>query len=147
MRKKFFQLDEVFNIKLGKPIHRNTIRKYSVLKKEGFIPYVTRKTTNNGVEFYVERVGVPSTKIQKAACITIGAEGIIPFYQDEEFVTGNKVYLLYSPNLNLQNALYLSTVLKHEIQKRFNYGRGLVRSRLEKLRVFLPAKNNEPLRW
>jgi len=137
--KSFNVKNDLFEVLLGKPIHKNTIKDFSKIIKENYIPYITRTTQNNGTEFYVNKNKIDSSKILNGNCITIGAEGFKAFYQKEDFVTGNKVNILRNKKLNLLNALFLSVVLNLEIEKKFGYGRGLVKSRLENLNIKLPV--------
>lgn len=141
---KEFKLSKLFTISLGKPIHKNTIKNVSSRYNSGFLVYVTRTTSNNGVELFVNPEGIDSRNIQDGNAITIGAEGFQAFFQKTSFITGNKVNVLRNPELNEFSALFISTVLNLEIKKKFNYGRGLVKSRLEKLSIKLPALNGDP---
>ena len=52
--------------------------------------------------------------------------------------------VLRNEKLNEFNALFICAILNLEIKKKFNYGRGLVKSRLEKMTIKLPAKKDEP---
>ncbi len=141
---KEFKVLVIFKVSLGKPIHKNSLSNYSDRFHLGWIPYVTRTTTNNGVELYISPEKINTSKIQDENVITIGAEGFKAFFQKNKFITGNKVNILKGEKINQFSALFLCTVLNLEISKKFNYGRGLVKSRLEKLSIKLPEKNNEP---
>jgi len=141
---KEFEIKKLFKVSLGRPIHGNSIKDFSEKSKSDFLPYVTRTAKNNGIELYVNRNSVPPEKINKRNVITIGAEGFKAFYQKYEFITGNKVNILQNDKLNVCNSLFICAILNLEINKKFGYGRGLVKSRIEKLSIRLPAKNNEP---
>ena len=142
---KSFQLKKILKVTLGKPIHKNNIKEFSKNIKSNHIAYVTRTAENNGVELYVDKNQVPLNKIGKGNAITLGAEGFKAFYQKDDFITGNKINILRNDKLNLYNALFLSAILNLEINKKFGYGRGLVKSRIEKLSTKLPVnKNGEP---
>ena len=131
-----------FEITLGKPIHKNSIDEYTDLPKKDFYPYITRTTLNNGIELYIKKQ--KEFTLQEGNCITIGAEGFKAFYQDKNFFTGNKINILRHKKLNLYNALFIAGILDFEMQNKFGYGRGAVKSRLERLKIKLPTKNNEP---
>ena len=136
---------DLFKVSLGKPIHKNTIKEFSKTVKSNYISYITRTTQNNGTEFYVNKERQSDAKILNGNCITIGAEGFKAFYQKDNFITGNKVNILRNENLNLLNSLFLNVILNLEIDKKFGYGRGLVKSRLENLNIKLPVdKKNQP---
>jgi len=143
--KSFNIKSDLFKVALGKPIHKNTIKYFSKTIKDNYIPYITRTTKSNGTEFYVKKDKIANTKILNGNCITIGAEGFKAFYQKDNFITGNKVNILRNEKLNLLNALFLNVIFNLEIDKKFGYGRGLVKSRLENLNVKLPVdKKGEP---
>jgi hypothetical protein len=64
--------------------------------KDGF-PYVSRSAFNNGITKFVKKI---ESKVNKANCITIGAEGYYAFFQEKDFMAGNKVYVIRNENLN-----------------------------------------------
>jgi type I restriction enzyme M protein len=145
---KFFNVkSDLFRVTLGKPVHKNSIKKFSTTIKDNYVPYITRTTQNNGTEFYIEKNENYVNKMLNGNCITIGAEGFKAFYQKNDFITGNKVNILRSEKINLLSALFLNVVLNLEIEKKFGYGRGLVKSRLEKLNIKLPSDKNGNPNW
>ncbi len=140
-----FDIGSLFNVTLGRPIHRNSIKKNSQRNKSGYLPYVTRTAKNNGIEMYVDnKVLGNQCYIQNGKCITIGAEGFKAFYQKDSFATGNKVNILRNESLTLETSLFLNCILNFEIEKKFGYGRGLVKFRIEELSIKLPTKNKQP---
>jgi len=145
--KSFNVKNDLFKVTLGKPIHKNTIKDFSKTVKSNYLPYITRTTQGNGTEFYVNTSKVEDNKILNGNCITIGAEGFKAFYQKDNFITGNKVNILRNKELNLLSALFLNVILNLEIDKKFGYGRGLVKSRLENLNLKLPVDSNGNPDW
>jgi len=127
------------NFKLGLPLHSKQLEPL-----EKGIPYVTRTTFNNGIEFHVNEDDISNNYINEGNCITIGAEGFKAFYQPNKFITGNKINIFTSVHLNKYNALFLCSILNKEIAQKFNYGRGATKQRLNQLDVKLPSKNKEP---
>lgn len=144
---KEYCVEELFDVVLGKPVHKNSIKEYSNRLQKDCISYVTRTTQNNGVEFYVPHKNYSCEYIFDGNVITLGAEGFKAFYQKDKFITGNKVNILKNKNINLFNALFVSTILNFEIEKKFGYGRGLVKSRIEKLKIKLPTLSNQTPHW
>ena len=138
-----FKLITVFEITLGKPIHSKEFDETNKSRKGKNIPYVTRTTFNNGIEFFVPIDIQLENKKNLGNCLTIGAEGFKAFFQPIAFVNGNKVNIIRHKKLNKYNALFLRTILNLEIQDKFNYGRGLTKVRLEDLVVKLPVLNND----
>jgi len=141
---KSFRLKDLFEISKGKPIHRNTIKNHFHKNKKDFIPYVTRTTKNNGIELYIHKDEINQNNYIDGNVITIGGEGFKAFYQKNKFVTGNNLNILQLDNLNIYLALFINNILNLEIEKKFNYGRGVVKFRLEKLSIKLPSKNHQP---
>jgi len=139
----FFKLEKIFKISLGSPIHKVSITKW----KKGKVPYVTRTTDNNGVELFLEIPLDKKINLQEENVITIGAEGFKAFYQSMPFITGNKVNILASKMLNEFNAFFVLQILNIELEKKFNYGRGAVKSRLEDLKIKLPINNKRNPDW
>ncbi len=141
---KEFKLNKIFDLFLGKPIHSIEVEGIKSSSTDG-IAYITRTAKNNGVESFVDKSVVDNNKIIKGNCITIGAEGFKAFYQDKEFITGNKVNILRNRKLNLWNSLFINSILNLIIEEKFGYGRGAVKSRLEDLYIKLPINiDNEP---
>ena len=140
-----FNVGKLFEVSLGKPIHKNSIRTCSTKAQSRDIPYVTRTKKNNGIEMYIDRKVLDNAGyLQAQNCLTIGAEGFKAFYQKNSFATGNKVNILRNKHLNLEIGLFLNCVLNLEIEKKFGYGRGLVKSRIMELSIKLPKKDNQP---
>jgi len=54
---------------------------------------------------------------------------------------------LRNDKLNLLNALFLNVILNLEIEKKFGYGRGLVKFRLENLNIKLPVDKDGKPDW
>lgn len=111
---------------------------------EGKIPFISRTGLNNGVDCYVD---VLSDKVTKGDCITIGAEGILAFYQKYDFATGNKVYALRNSRINEKIALFICTILNLQVFK-YSYGRARVLGKLKEETIKLPIKkdiSNNPI--
>ncbi|PJG82400.1 restriction endonuclease subunit S [Caviibacterium pharyngocola] len=105
---------------------------------DGNIPFISRSGENNGCTGYVD---IDESYVVKGGCLTIGAEGIYSFFQPEDFVTGNKVYTLRNDNLNVYNAMFVSTILNNEYY-RFSYGRARILGKLQKEIIKLPIVKN-----
>ena len=140
-----FNLDKLFEIQLGKPIHSVEIEDYETKPTfEKAIPYVTRTKENNGTEFFTDKYSIDTEKINPENCITIGAEGFTAFFQSQSFINGNKINILRNKQMNKFSALFICSILNCEIEKKFNYGRGVVKERLKQLNIKLPVQNGQP---
>lgn len=106
---------------------------------DGNTPFISRSAENNGCSGYVN---ADHKSINKGNCLTIGAEGIYSFYQDIDFVAGNKVYTLRNKHLNAFNSIFISTILNKEYYK-FSYGRARILSKLKQEIIRLPVKLDE----
>lgn len=139
-----FIVGKLFKVTLGSPIHSLEIEEIVAEKSNKNIPYVTRTATNNGVELFIENNVSIEDKINLANCITVGAEGFKAFFQPLNFINGNKINIIRHSKLNKYVALFISTLLNLEIEKKFNYGRGATKERISQLKIKLPVKNENP---
>lgn len=139
-----FSVGKLFKVTLGSPIHSIEIEEIVADKSNKNIPYVTRTATNNGVELFIENNVLIEEKINLANCITVGAEGFKAFFQPLNFINGNKINIIRHSKLNKYVALFISTLLNLEIEKKFNYGRGATKERISQLKIKLPVKNGNP---
>lgn len=139
-----FIIGKLFKVTLGSPVHSIEIEEIVAEKSNKNIPYVTRTATNNGVELFIENNVLIEEKINLANCITVGAEGFKAFFQPLNFINGNKINIIRHNKLNKYVALFISTLLNLEIEKKFNYGRGATKERISQLSIKLPSKNGNP---
>lgn len=122
---------------LATPYHKNKLRKISL--SDEAIPYITRTRLNNGLNCYVE-INDDFT-VEKGNALTIGAEGILCFYQEHDFICGNKITILRHTKLNKYNALFISTVINYESKEKYNYGRAYISSRIKNTKIKLPVNS------
>jgi len=139
-----FIIRDIFDIKLGIPIHSVEIEDLITCGNPKNIPYVTRTSLNNGVECFVDDNVTIEDKVNTGNCITVGAEGFKAFYQPLNFINGNKVNILRHEKFNKYIYLFIATLLNLEIEKKFNYGRGVTKERISCLTIKLPSKENQP---
>ena len=133
---KKFKVGELFDCETTKGIaSKNDL-------VEGNIPYVTRSAENNGKSGYCGN----ADRIVKGNCITIGAEGFTAFYQENDFVAGNKVYTLRHRNLNNVNALYICTVL-NKLSCLYSFNNARILDKIKQEVISLPIDNNGEPDW
>ncbi len=124
---KYFNIGDKFAITLGPFVDKKEL-------VEGSLPYITRTASNNGVE------GFGGHNISyEGNCITIGAEGVVAFYQPGEFLKGNKVNIIRHERMNAKVGLFLVTVMDFAHKGIYNYGYALVKGRLERSQIPLPV--------
>lgn len=133
----------IFEITLGRPIHNSNIDEELIWSWNNSIPYVTRTTNNNWVEFLVNWDEFKDS-VNKWVCITIGAEWFKAFYQKWSFINWNKVNILRNKSINKYNALFICGLLNRELNKKFNYWRWATKDRLKQLKIKLPAIDWQP---
>ena len=80
---KEFNSEKIFDISLGFPIHKINVE----FSSDG-MNYITRTAFNNGC---AGKILNEEKLLNEGNCITIGAEGVKAFYQEESFFTGNKI--------------------------------------------------------
>jgi len=129
---KPFVVEDLFNIKIGKPVIGNTVDKNS-----GKYPYVTRKETNNGIDGFIDYDEEYLNK--EFPVITIGAETAKPFVQNFPFFTGVKVNIM-SPKKKLSRytLLFIAQVLEKQ-KSNYSYAFAMISSRLRKVKIQLPV--------
>ncbi|WP_264847358.1 restriction endonuclease subunit S [Capnocytophaga catalasegens] len=101
---------------------------------DGNTPLITRSALNNGLSDYIDSDG---SQINEGNCITIGAEGVVAFYQPYNFVTGVKVYTLRNRNMNVFNSMFIITLLNLE-NYRYNYGNARILEKIKNEKIKLP---------
>lgn len=127
-----FEIQDIFEVINLKPEHKVN------LKSLGTTPYITRTEKNNGVENFYKGL-----HIKKGNCITFGAETAKFYYQEYNFINGNKLYAIYNEHLNKYIALFLITLFKNQFLD-YGYGFGLTGTRFSKKKIKLPTLNNQP---
>ena len=129
---KKFKVGELFDCSTTKTFSHD---------KSGDIPYITRSGINNGFSGFIA-----ADKPNPANCITIGAEGIVAFYQNKDFASGIKIYTLRHESLNQYNALFICTVLNCYRYK-YSYGRARVLDKIREEIIKLPATADGKPDW
>ncbi len=128
---RWFKVSNILNVSLGPYVDKD-------LLKPGYLPYVTRTAQNNGVDYYGYYVGAEEDAFQ-GNCITIGAEGIVAFYQHEKFLKGNKINIIRHPEMNPKIAMFLVTIFDFVNVGIYNYGYAIVKKRLNASMIPLPS--------
>ncbi|WP_419918985.1 N-6 DNA methylase [Candidatus Poriferisocius sp.] len=124
---EYFNIGETFAVTLGPYTDKRELI-------EGSLPYITRTASNNGVDGF----GRHDTSYE-GNCITIGAEGVVAFYQPDEFLKGNKVNIIRHERMSAGIGIFLVTVMDFAHKGTYNYGYALVKARLERSRIPLPV--------
>jgi len=132
---KPFQLSKMFDITGSKTTPLLELKEYG----KGKYPYITTQATNNGTEgfysFYTEEGNILTID---SAVLGYCSFQALPFSASDHCEK-----LIPKFEMNKYIALFLVTVMNLE-QYRYNYGRKCSQTRMEEIRIKLPAKNEEP---
>src|SRR5690625_3824111 len=140
---KEFIIEDVFELKNATAYHKSDVTKTDDVN--GLL-YVTRTSLNNGVEMYVKYDD--NFDINPGNQIVFGAENANFFYQEDSFITGNKMYLLRHKKLNKYIGLFLVNALRNAIKSSgFGYSLGMTATRLSKRKLLLPVNNDNNPDW
>jgi type I restriction enzyme M protein len=136
---KYFQLDELFDLKKGKRLTKAQM-------KPGLVPFVSSTDSNNGVSSYIGQKA-----IHEGNTITVNYDGSVAesYYQPEPFYALDSVNVLYPKfELTPKVGLFIASVIKNE-KYRFNYGRKWHLERMRNSRIKLPvnSQNQIDLKW
>lgn len=132
---KHFRIGDTMTVTLGAYADKKELA-------TGNLPYITRTASNNGVDGF----GMHNRRYA-GNCITVGAEGIVSFYQPGEFLKGNKVNIVRHARMNAYIGLFLVTVMNFAHVGIYNYGYALVKRRLERSMIPLPVTETGAPNW
>lgn len=137
---KEFKISDVFKIVNSKAYHKTELK-----IKDGTIPYITRTSFNNGLECCIIN---NNFKLNPKNTISFGAENADFFYQEQEYITGNKMYFLQNESVNRYTGLFLVRILQSSIKNcGFGYGKGLTGTRLKNRTLILPIDSKGNPNW
>lgn len=109
---------------------------------EKIVPYVTRSDVSNGIARFVSAENYDFGS-DDGGCITVGLDTQTAFYQPHKFVTGQNVQVVTGKQLSKEVALFLVTILREQMQAKFNWGgNGATLRRMKRLLVMLPIDDD-----
>ena len=129
---KEFVIDELFNVEKGI---------YLPLKKisKGNTPYITAKSTDNGITNFIGNQNLFSGN-----AITIEKIKLTAFYQPYDFYCSHDVTVITHRKLNNYNSKFVCQIINRNGVK-YNYGRQAQMGVVKREKIFLPINpNNEP---
>lgn len=110
------------------------------------VPFLGRSGINNGIVDYVKPI---PNLLNTGKIITIALDGSTgsTFYQHHNFCSGQNIWILrpkkeYFEKFNQQIALYIITSIRKAV-KSYTYNLSLTKTRLLKISILLPIKNNK----
>lgn len=141
---EIFKIEDLFDIKIGPSLDGNKLE-----LENGKIQYITRKTTNNGLEGFINLDSSITEFLTKndRIVITIGNETAKPFVQVGNFFTGTKVNIL-TPRIKVSYKcmLFIANVLEKQTSF-FTYSYTINSTRLKKQYIPLPVDSNRCPDW
>lgn len=140
---KEFKIIDIFGASINaKPYHMNNLKVSNNVTN--IVPYITRTNSNNGFQCIVEKKDTLSINPKHSICF--GAENATYFYQDLDYITGNKMYYYKNDLISGQALQFLTSCLNKSILNcGFGYGMGLTGRRSDTRVVLLPSnKYGEP---
>lgn len=135
-----FKIKDIFEIELvkGKPISNY---------EEGKIPYVTTSGQNNGINNFVDT----RENLSRKNSISLDPIAGKAFFHEYNFVgrggAGSAINLLYNPNVNKHNALFICSSLERVSKEKASYGVQLNGNRLKNTNLFLPIDERGEPYW
>jgi len=136
----FFVTGEIFTFSNSVAYHKKNL---NVIKQD--IPYISRTNKNNGLEEIIEKSN--NLILNKKNTIVFGAENATFFFQPFEYITGNKMYVIFYNKINNKYiGIFINTALNKSVKNcGFGYGQGLTATREKRRPISLPVnKNNKP---
>ncbi len=110
---------------------------------EKVIPYITRSESANGIAQFVSERNY-EFGFDDAGCITVGLDTQTAFYQPHKFVTGQNIQIVTGDSLNEDNAHFYITILKNQMDAKFNWGgNGATLGRMKRLEAMLPVSDDK----
>lgn len=137
---KKFKLGDLFDLKNSKAYHTKDVE-----ETDAGLHYITRSKFNNGLKSCV--VKIDDYQINPAGTISFGAENANFFYQENEYITGNKMYYIDTRNISKYSALFLRSVLEETFTNNFSFSDGMIPDRIKDEYIYLPQDSNEQPDW
>lgn len=128
-------IDEIYKAKAHAKIELTA----SLDKRDGYIPFVSRTETNNGVDCYVLEKEVLNIELGNA--IVIGDTTATISYQGNSFVTGDHIIVIRAQWLNQYVAMFIVSLLQRE-RFRYSYGRAYLKDSIENTCLLLPVRHD-----
>lgn len=137
---KQFRLGDLFPLVNSKPYHAQFLE-----EDESGVRYVTRTMFDNGVKCYVQKE--ERFQVNPAGTISFGAENADFFYQNEPYITGNKMYYLDTQGLTENACLFLKSILQVTFTYQFSFSEGMIPARIKDEMISLPVTPDGQPDW
>lgn len=135
----------LFDILNSVPYHNKDVEEVDGINNENILNYVTRSKFNNGIKCKV--IKKEEYVINPSGTISFGAENANFFYQEYEYITGNKMYYIDTRHLSKNCALFLKTILEATFTNNFSYSDAMIPARIYNEIIKLPIDKNGNPDW
>lgn len=131
----------IFNIFHSGAYHNKDVEEINVSD----LNYVTRSKFNNGIKCKI--IEKEDYVINPSGTISFGAENANFFYQENKYITGNKMYYIDTRHLSKNCALFLKTILEATFTNNFSYSDAMTPERIYNKTIKLPVDLNGNPDW
>ncbi len=133
---KEFKIDDLFNVEIAKSADIGNL-------DEGDTLFIGRTDLNNGVQGLV----VPLS-VTKGGCITVSMVGTnVALYQENDFQASQNIAVLRYDKISKYNALFICTMINHEMNLKYSYGRTVGKNNIKEMILKLPSDVNGNPDW
>lgn len=139
-----FLLTDYFTIAPTKQKDKIQVR-ISTVRNPDAIPFVGRKSTNNGISDYIE---YDPACINDGRVLTLALDGSTgaTFYQHHNFASGQNIWILRPREEKIKDfstevALYLKTTVSQAVLD-YSYNLSLTKTRLQNVEILVPVLEN-----
>ena len=133
-------IDKIYKAKA----HAKVDLTVSDVKRDGYVPFVSRTENDNGVDCYVLERDLQCTENGNA--IVIGDTTSTISYQPNIFGTGDHIIIIRASWLNCYTGLFIVGLLQKE-RFRYSYGRAFLMDLIKNTTILLPVSNNGAPDW
>ena len=133
----------LFEIVNSKSYHSKNIKE--IEESENSLNYITRSKFNNGLKYKI--VNKNTYIINPKNTISFGAENADFFYQEKEYITGNKMYYIDTRNLSKFTCLFLKCTLQMTFTSNYSFSDGMIPLKIYNKKIKLPVNSKGKPDW
>lgn len=140
---KEFIVGDLFNLINSTAYHKKDITESE--ENDNKIAYITRSKFNNGLNMYVKKEDL--LNVNPKNTISFGAENANFFFQEEEYITGNKMYYVDTRNLKPHTILFIKTIFEKSFSDNYSFSDGMIPERIRNKKIKLPVDEKGNPDW
>lgn len=135
----------LFDIYNSTAYHGKDVEEINKDNDEIGLNYVTRGKFNNGIKYKV--FNKKKYRINPAGTISFGAENANFFYQEEQYITGDKMYYLDTRHLSKNCCFFIKTILEETFTNNFSFSDIMTPNRIYDKIIKLPIDSKGQPDW